>query len=243
VKHQVSLQAGDTIQAKRLFESMAASCGARIKGYHADNVPIYSNEFKQELTSKKQTITLSGTGAHHQNGVAERAIRTVTSWARTTRIPRVSGMSCIARELTTSYNPAPLASTSLTLSVASEDSASTSPSEEAELAFEDCCAPREMAFAAGLPEITVYPQTLCAALNTPHHPDWWKAVCTEFENCENKQVWTIVKKSNLPKGRKIISNRWVFARKDDGRYQARTVAKDFAKFQVKIFKKSCPCHQ
>jgi hypothetical protein len=63
-----------------------------------------------------------------------------------------------------------------------------------------------MAFAAGLPEITVYPQTLRAALNTPHHLDRWKAVCTEFENCEDNHVWTIVKKYNVPKGRKIIGN-------------------------------------
>ncbi len=32
---------------------------------------------------KRQTITYSGTGAHFQNGVAERAIQTVTYWART----------------------------------------------------------------------------------------------------------------------------------------------------------------
>jgi hypothetical protein len=56
-----------------------------------------------------------------------------------------------ARELTTSYNPAPLAYTSPTSSKASEaseasaDSASTSPSEEAELALEDCSTPNEMA--------------------------------------------------------------------------------------------------
>jgi hypothetical protein len=97
-------------------------------------------------------------------------------------------MSRLARELTTSYNPAPLAYTSPTSSEASADFASTSPSEEAKLALEDCCAPHEMAFAAGLSEITVYPQNLHAALNTPHHLDWWKAVCTDFANCENKQV-------------------------------------------------------
>jgi hypothetical protein len=43
VKHQVSLRAGDTIQAKRFFESKAASCGVNIKGYHADNVPFDLN--------------------------------------------------------------------------------------------------------------------------------------------------------------------------------------------------------
>jgi hypothetical protein len=76
------------------------------------------------------------------------------SW---TRIPRVSGMSRIARELTISYNPSPLASTSPTISVASVNTASTSPSEEAELALADCCAPHEMTFVAGLPEISVFP--------------------------------------------------------------------------------------
>jgi Reverse transcriptase (RNA-dependent DNA polymerase) len=157
------------------------------------------------------------------------------SW---TRIPRVSGMNRLAREWTTSYNPAPLAYTSPTSSAASEDSASTSPSEEAELALEDCCAPHEMAFAAGLPDITVYPQTLRAALNTPHHLYWWKAVCTEFENCENRQVWTILQKSNVPKGRKIIGNRWVFARKDDGRYRARTLAKGFSQIPGQYFQEN-----
>jgi hypothetical protein len=56
----------------------------------------------------------------------------------------------------------------------------------------------------------VFTQTLRAALGTPHHLDWWKAVCTKFENCETKQVCTIVKKSNVPKATKIIGNIWVF---------------------------------
>jgi purine nucleoside phosphorylase len=84
-------------------------------------------------------------------------------------------MSHIARELTTSYNPAPLASSS---------------------------PPHEMVILAGLTELTVYTQTLRATLITPHHLDWWKAVCSEFDNC----VWSIAKKSNVPKGRKIIGN-------------------------------------
>lgn len=82
VNHQVSLRSGDTIISKRLFEAMASSCGVKVKSYHADNVPFDSHEFRAELMSLNQTITFSGTGAHHQNGIAERAIRTVTSWAR-----------------------------------------------------------------------------------------------------------------------------------------------------------------
>jgi Reverse transcriptase (RNA-dependent DNA polymerase) len=117
----------------------------------------------------------------------------------------------------------------------SEATDSTSLSEEADLALEDNFAPHEMAFAAGLHERNVYPQTLRAALSKPNSLDWWKAVCTEFDNCEHKQVWTIVKKSNVPKGRKIIGNRWLFARKDDGRYRARTVAKGFSQIPGQDF--------
>jgi hypothetical protein len=78
----VSLRAGETVVAKRKFEWMAAEEGIRIKGYHADRVPFDSQEFRLGIESKQQMLVLSGTGAHHQNGVAERAIRTVVAWAR-----------------------------------------------------------------------------------------------------------------------------------------------------------------
>jgi hypothetical protein len=45
-------------------------------------MPFNSTEFKADLTAKEQSLSLSGVGAHHQNGVAERAIQTVTQWAR-----------------------------------------------------------------------------------------------------------------------------------------------------------------
>jgi hypothetical protein len=38
--------------------------------------------FRRNLELNGQPIAFSGTGAHHQNGVAERAIQTVTRWAR-----------------------------------------------------------------------------------------------------------------------------------------------------------------
>ena len=82
LKHQVSLKAGETIKAKRAFEQLAAEYGIKIQGYRADNVPFGSAEFRRELENNDQTIDFSGTGAHHQNGVAERAIQTVTQWAR-----------------------------------------------------------------------------------------------------------------------------------------------------------------
>jgi GAG-pre-integrase domain len=82
VRNQVSLRSGETIISKKCFETLASSFGVTVKGYYADNVPFNSAEFKVELTSKGQTIDLSGVGAHHQNGVAERSIKTITSLAR-----------------------------------------------------------------------------------------------------------------------------------------------------------------
>jgi hypothetical protein len=45
-------------------------------------MPSNSKEFKADLITKQQQLTFSGVGAHRQNGVAERAIQTVTQWAR-----------------------------------------------------------------------------------------------------------------------------------------------------------------
>jgi hypothetical protein len=60
----------------------ASSVGVSLKQFRADNVPFNSAEFRRNLEVNGQVITFSGTGAHHQNGVAERSIQTVTCWAR-----------------------------------------------------------------------------------------------------------------------------------------------------------------
>ena len=46
-------------------------------------MPFGSEQFKNDCTIQNQHLTFSGVGAHHQNAVAERAIRTITGWART----------------------------------------------------------------------------------------------------------------------------------------------------------------
>jgi hypothetical protein len=81
-RHQVSLRVGETLKAKNDFERFAKESCRTIKNYHADNAPFHAAEFVQDCTNKGQTIDYSGVGAHHQNGVAERSIRTVTTWAR-----------------------------------------------------------------------------------------------------------------------------------------------------------------
>ena len=81
--HQVSLRASETVAAKHIFEREARLCGVKISSYHGDNGIFKSKEFTQSIRELDQTIKFSGTGAHHQNGIAERAIRTVTERART----------------------------------------------------------------------------------------------------------------------------------------------------------------
>ncbi|KAI2510176.1 hypothetical protein MHU86_4208 [Fragilaria crotonensis] len=79
----VSLRTADTLVSKRAFERSAKSCGVKIKSYHGDNGVFKAKEFTDSITQSDQELQFSGVGAHHQNGVAERAIRTVTEKART----------------------------------------------------------------------------------------------------------------------------------------------------------------
>ena len=80
--HQVSLRTGETIEAKRTYERFHFGHGNQVKAYHADNKPFGDDAFVKAVEDDGQSLTFSGVGAHHQNAVAERAIRTVTYWAR-----------------------------------------------------------------------------------------------------------------------------------------------------------------
>ena len=83
MRHQVSLDADETIQAKLHFERNAANYGVKIKSYHTDNGIFTSKDFMTQLLEDDQHIHFSGAGAAHQNGVAERAIQNVVKMART----------------------------------------------------------------------------------------------------------------------------------------------------------------
>ena len=83
VGHQTSLGASDTVRSTKIFERMALSHGVAIQGYHGDNGIFTAQQFQAHLQSQNQTLKLSGVGAHHQNGVAERAIGLVVGRART----------------------------------------------------------------------------------------------------------------------------------------------------------------
>ena len=82
IVHQVSLRDSETVQAKYVCKQFAHQHGVKIKAYHSDNKPFGNKLFVKDVETQGQTITFSGVGAHHQNTVAERAIQTITYWAR-----------------------------------------------------------------------------------------------------------------------------------------------------------------
>ena len=76
------MNATETIQSKHSFERDAIRHGVVIQGYRADNGVYKSREFREDLEKFGQPIQFCGVGSHHQNGVAERGIRTVSDAAR-----------------------------------------------------------------------------------------------------------------------------------------------------------------
>jgi len=58
------------------------SFGFAVSNYHGDNGIFKTQTFMDDYNRKQQQITFSGTGAHHQNGVAERSFQTIVGWAR-----------------------------------------------------------------------------------------------------------------------------------------------------------------
>ncbi len=74
--YQFSNNASETINSKQCIKSLARQEGIAIKRYHADNGVFASKKFKGDIL--KQEYSFRGVSAHHQNGVAERNIKTVS---------------------------------------------------------------------------------------------------------------------------------------------------------------------
>jgi hypothetical protein len=79
---QFSNNASETINSKRRLKGLARQEGIAIKKYHADNGILGSNAFKGECDILKQEYSFGGVGTHHQNGMSERNIKTVSQWVR-----------------------------------------------------------------------------------------------------------------------------------------------------------------
>ena len=86
VQCQTSLNSHQTLQAKEAFEDYSRDFGVVIQQYISDNASAFtSSQFAQELADLKQVTVRAAPGAHHHNA-AERAIRTISSIARTMMI-------------------------------------------------------------------------------------------------------------------------------------------------------------
>ena len=62
-----------------------------------------------------------------------------------------------------------------------------------------------------------------------HHDDfqkkkWREAIMKEFDNMELNKVWTKVKRSQIPEGRRCVKHKWVLEIKRSGVFRARLVA-------------------
>ena len=68
------------------------------------------------------------------------------------------------------------------------------------------------------------PTSRSDARKSPEWDHWHAAEGSEMKSHEQNGTWILVPR---PKNRKIVKNRWVYARKHDGRYKARLVAKGF----------------
>ena len=82
IKHKVAINTTETVKAKLNFGREAQSQGVVIKGYHTDNGIFNYSDFMEELLKKHQKIRFSGAGDSHQNGTADRAIKTVATMER-----------------------------------------------------------------------------------------------------------------------------------------------------------------
>ena len=84
IKHQVAINATETIEAKLTFDMESQIHGVGINRYHTDNGVFNVSEFMEDLFKKQQTIRFSGAGTSHLNGAAKCAINTVVTMERTT---------------------------------------------------------------------------------------------------------------------------------------------------------------
>lgn len=81
--YQKNTGAEETLAAKQAFEHMSHQHGVKILHYHADNGIFISRAFIEACKKEGQSISFSAVVAHHQNGISERNIRTISDCART----------------------------------------------------------------------------------------------------------------------------------------------------------------
>ncbi len=80
---QKTATAEETLEGKTAFEQYAKDRGIIVQAYHADNGIFRAAKWVLACRTQGQSLTFAGVNAHHQNGIAERRIRTLQELART----------------------------------------------------------------------------------------------------------------------------------------------------------------
>mgnify|MGYP000681102589 CR=1 FL=1 len=84
IEEQVNLNTHETLKSKESFEKLCKDHGVVPQSYLHDNGSCFTaKEYAEHLEEFQQTTRFAGVGAHHHNGIAERAIQTIMSIART----------------------------------------------------------------------------------------------------------------------------------------------------------------
>ena len=82
VEHQLGFSAVESVRAKQAYEQMALHHGVIIESYLTDSGAFKANAFVKQIREHEQRIRYCGANAHHKNGVAERAVQSVSNMAR-----------------------------------------------------------------------------------------------------------------------------------------------------------------
>ena len=82
IEFQLGFSVIETIRAKQNFEKFVFNNGVIPITYLTDSGAFKANKFVQHKRDNNQKIQFCGTIAHHQNGVAERSICTISNMAR-----------------------------------------------------------------------------------------------------------------------------------------------------------------
>jgi transposase InsO family protein len=72
------------------------------------------------------------------------------------------------------------------------------------------------------------PKTFDQAINSPDSEQWLAAIKDEINQINKLDAWTLCE---VPDNQKLVGSRWVFKKKDDGRYRARLVAKGYTQIE------------
>ena len=82
IEHQLCFSSSEKIRGKQSYEKLCLDHGIIVDTYLSDNGLFKANTFIQHSLEHSQRLRFCGVNAHHQDGIAERSIHTVSDMAR-----------------------------------------------------------------------------------------------------------------------------------------------------------------